>query len=450
MSSAVERRQVASGKEKDKDKLASSRSKDDVSVGGGAAGGGCGEHTCTVCLERIGASRGMAHLMCGHQFHLDCIGSAFNVKGSMECPNCRHVENGMWLYGVGSLGTNMDELEYDQDYEEETFAADDDGDFPVSAGAASPPTTSDFWCEQCLTEDERCCACMCVAGYSMHTRSADNEGNSSANEDEDDEMMRAYHEAYSGMHGAAYGENAFRTPPRTYHGAAAGPSSMHEQLHQRRSLFNAPMPWGPFAPMPNAACAWSQDFRGSWEPGEYLQPWATGVPAPQHMEGPSSSHPYMPHARRHRHRGHHEPTVDTSQTPPSSQARRATRGDEALGREAEALAAAAQILLRDRLRTSGSQDQAPELTARRHLPVNPRQRTLDDVSYLLAEQLQETLVLPPPALGPRITSSTEGYQHRCPYCHGGSERRTRRFVDFEALRQHVLAVHQVDLRSAAT
>eukprot|EP01018_Ginkgo_biloba_P017562 Gb_32414 [translate_table: standard] len=31
----------------------------------------------------------------------DCIGSAFNAKGAMQCPNCRHVENGQWLYANG-------------------------------------------------------------------------------------------------------------------------------------------------------------------------------------------------------------------------------------------------------------------------------------------------------------------------------------------------------------
>ena len=34
-------------------------------------------------------------------FFSDCIGSAFNAKGSMQCPNCRHTENGQWLYANG-------------------------------------------------------------------------------------------------------------------------------------------------------------------------------------------------------------------------------------------------------------------------------------------------------------------------------------------------------------
>lgn len=59
--------------------------------------------TCSVCLEAVtgGGGRATARLLCRHQFHLDCIGSAFNVKGVMECPNCREVEKGCWLYANG-------------------------------------------------------------------------------------------------------------------------------------------------------------------------------------------------------------------------------------------------------------------------------------------------------------------------------------------------------------
>jgi hypothetical protein len=46
--------------------------------------------------------RSTAKLECGHQFHLDCIGSAFNMKGAMQCPNCRRIEKGRWLYATGS------------------------------------------------------------------------------------------------------------------------------------------------------------------------------------------------------------------------------------------------------------------------------------------------------------------------------------------------------------
>ncbi|KAG6553093.1 hypothetical protein Mapa_005430 [Marchantia paleacea] len=59
---------------------------------------------CSVCLDVVveGGDRSTAKLTCGHQFHLDCIGSAFNAKGAMQCPNCRHVENGHWLYANGT------------------------------------------------------------------------------------------------------------------------------------------------------------------------------------------------------------------------------------------------------------------------------------------------------------------------------------------------------------
>ncbi|ERN06435.1 uncharacterized protein LOC18434631 [Amborella trichopoda] len=59
--------------------------------------------SCSVCLEGVleGGDRSIAKLQCGHQFHLDCIGSAFNAKGAMQCPNCRKVERGRWLNANG-------------------------------------------------------------------------------------------------------------------------------------------------------------------------------------------------------------------------------------------------------------------------------------------------------------------------------------------------------------
>ncbi|KAL9267591.1 E3 ubiquitin-protein ligase RFI2-like protein [Drosera capensis] len=59
--------------------------------------------SCSICLEVVAdkGERSWAKLQCGHQFHLDCIGSAFNVKGVMQCPNCRKIEKGQWLYATG-------------------------------------------------------------------------------------------------------------------------------------------------------------------------------------------------------------------------------------------------------------------------------------------------------------------------------------------------------------
>jgi len=62
-----------------------------------------GSVSCSVCLEAVTdkGDRSIAKLKCSHQFHLDCIGSAFNAKGAMQCPNCRNIENGQWLYANG-------------------------------------------------------------------------------------------------------------------------------------------------------------------------------------------------------------------------------------------------------------------------------------------------------------------------------------------------------------
>ncbi|CAL5000855.1 unnamed protein product [Urochloa decumbens] len=68
-----------------------------------AAGGGGGA-ACSICLDPVlalGGGRSVAKLQCGHEFHLDCIGSAFNAKGAMQCPNCRKIEKGRWLYASG-------------------------------------------------------------------------------------------------------------------------------------------------------------------------------------------------------------------------------------------------------------------------------------------------------------------------------------------------------------
>ncbi|KAG5567726.1 hypothetical protein RHGRI_003051 [Rhododendron griersonianum] len=60
--------------------------------------------SCSICLDFVtdDGTRATAKLQCGHEFHLDCIGSAFNSKGAMQCPNCRKVEKGRWLYATGS------------------------------------------------------------------------------------------------------------------------------------------------------------------------------------------------------------------------------------------------------------------------------------------------------------------------------------------------------------
>uniref|UniRef100_A0A0D9XA98 RING-type domain-containing protein n=1 Tax=Leersia perrieri TaxID=77586 RepID=A0A0D9XA98_9ORYZ len=69
-----------------------------------AMGGGGGAASCSICLDPVvvgAGGRSVAKLQCGHEFHLDCIGSAFNAKGAMQCPNCRKIEKGRWLYASG-------------------------------------------------------------------------------------------------------------------------------------------------------------------------------------------------------------------------------------------------------------------------------------------------------------------------------------------------------------
>ncbi|KAF7805087.1 E3 ubiquitin-protein ligase RFI2-like isoform X1 [Senna tora] len=98
---------------------------DDVVVDDGdgdtAAGGkSFGSVSCSICLEVVAdnGDRSWAKLQCGHQFHLDCIGSAFNIKGAMQCPNCRKIEKGQWLYANGSRSYpefSVDDWAHDED-----------------------------------------------------------------------------------------------------------------------------------------------------------------------------------------------------------------------------------------------------------------------------------------------------------------------------------------------
>ncbi|XP_051146997.1 E3 ubiquitin-protein ligase RFI2-like [Andrographis paniculata] len=83
--------------------------------------------SCSICLEAVvdNGDRSWAKLQCGHQFHLDCIGSAFNVKGSMQCPNCRKIEKGQWLYSNGSRSLadfSMDDWAHDEDLYELSYS----------------------------------------------------------------------------------------------------------------------------------------------------------------------------------------------------------------------------------------------------------------------------------------------------------------------------------------
>lgn len=55
----------------------------------------------------------------------DCIGSAFNIKGMMQCPNCRKVEKGSWLYASGSRSQpdlGFDEWTHDEDLYELSYS----------------------------------------------------------------------------------------------------------------------------------------------------------------------------------------------------------------------------------------------------------------------------------------------------------------------------------------
>lgn len=129
---------------------------DDGEGGGGGGKASAAAVPCSICLDVVtdDGDRSWAKLQCGHQFHLDCIGSAFNIKGAMQCPNCRKIEKGQWLYANGGRQLpefmddwTPDEELYDLSYSEMSFGVHwcpfsgvtrlpssfDEGEFPSSA-----------------------------------------------------------------------------------------------------------------------------------------------------------------------------------------------------------------------------------------------------------------------------------------------------------------------------
>ncbi|KAG9443789.1 hypothetical protein H6P81_015129 [Aristolochia fimbriata] len=83
--------------------------------------------SCSICLDAVtdNGDRSTAKLQCGHEFHLDCIGSAFNAKGLMQCPNCRKIEKGQWLYANGYRSFpefTMDDWTHDEDLYDLSFS----------------------------------------------------------------------------------------------------------------------------------------------------------------------------------------------------------------------------------------------------------------------------------------------------------------------------------------
>ncbi|KAK4372955.1 hypothetical protein RND71_008339 [Anisodus tanguticus] len=45
------------------------------------------------------------------EFRINCIGSEFNKKGEMKCPNCRKIENGNWSLFIGPENEEQEEYE---------------------------------------------------------------------------------------------------------------------------------------------------------------------------------------------------------------------------------------------------------------------------------------------------------------------------------------------------
>ncbi|KAM1613675.1 hypothetical protein ACFX1Z_002171 [Malus domestica] len=75
---------------------------------------------CFTCMEGVSDDCGgtVVKLQCSDLFHLNCIGSAFNIKGIVECPICSELEDGVWRYFISGgpdreLNVSEDEMGYE-------------------------------------------------------------------------------------------------------------------------------------------------------------------------------------------------------------------------------------------------------------------------------------------------------------------------------------------------
>lgn len=82
--------------------------------------------TCTCTIFTGSIYDACTLFLCGGLYGADCIGSAFNMKGLMQCPNCRKVEKGEWLYSNGSSRTlpevSMEDWIPDEDFYDLSYA----------------------------------------------------------------------------------------------------------------------------------------------------------------------------------------------------------------------------------------------------------------------------------------------------------------------------------------
>ncbi|XP_059630171.1 E3 ubiquitin-protein ligase IPI1-like [Cornus florida] len=89
---------------------------------------------CSICLEVVvdNHGRSTARLQCGHLFHL----------GAMQCPNCRVIENGEWLYATGGMDQSIDYADDDDLYPDDMNSPETEW-CPFNGYSGAPPTSGE-------------------------------------------------------------------------------------------------------------------------------------------------------------------------------------------------------------------------------------------------------------------------------------------------------------------
>ncbi|GAQ80751.1 RING/U-box superfamily protein [Klebsormidium nitens] len=241
---------------------------------------------CSICLEPVvqGASRSTAQLACSHHFHLDCIGSAFNAKGAMECPNCRRVEEGNWLMLGGSQSTDDAIYDVPYDFDDDEYlglpvdALDNEMREYMEAGRDVSYTTHPYhppgviceFCEQHYCDDNPCPHIIQCPYFFSNISQAGNTENPYSSSVSSMEA-EAYAEAVAELYHEYRGPSPFSGPPSTTPRQA--PPEMHASSSSTDSNYvyyfsaapgtwQGAASWGETAPPPTGwGSGWTQERR---------------------------------------------------------------------------------------------------------------------------------------------------------------------------------------------
>ncbi|OZJ05012.1 hypothetical protein BZG36_02150 [Bifiguratus adelaidae] len=171
------------------------------------------EEPCAICFEPvIPRAHCQAKLMCGHIFHLPCIGTAFNSTGVMQCPVCRALQENQpaeWKYADKPIHCPQTYHEqYEDDlhlfadndlYSEQSSLVDEDEETGAFRGAMARVGNTTFYFperdddEDSITDEALTMPWIASRHASMFTDNSEEYAESSGQSEDDQTMSDGEH-----------------------------------------------------------------------------------------------------------------------------------------------------------------------------------------------------------------------------------------------------------------